>query len=211
MHQVNTLFFMELKGFLDLSCPAYIKDIYGVYIDCNLPLVSKFGFTKKNEIIGKSNEALFSCPTEIKIIKTHDQEVIQTEKPIVAIESLTIKDQSILHMLSHKLPYKNSNGKLMGILCTSISINSTPLTDPLEEKSLNIAVKPGILDKNVAKREKQCLYYLVRGMTAKEIGRILNLSPRTIEFYIENMKKKFSCSNRIGLIAKAYDILQDTE
>jgi len=60
----------------------------------------------------------------------------------------------------------------------------------------------------ISARERECLNLLIRGMTAKEIARSLALSPRTVEFYIENLKKKFNCSNRIELIAKAFDILE---
>ncbi|MFA6303872.1 MAG: helix-turn-helix transcriptional regulator [Legionella sp.] len=49
-------------------------------------------------------------------------------------------------------------------------------------------------------REKQCADYLLKGMTAKEIGLKLGLSFRTIEGYIENMKRKLMCRNKIELV-----------
>ena len=41
---------------------------------------------------------------------------------------------------------------------------------------------------------------LVRGKTAKEIGRILGLSHRTVEHRIERMKLKLQASNKSHLI-----------
>lgn len=45
----------------------------------------------------------------------------------------------------------------------------------------------------VSKREKQCLEFYLSGNTAKETAEILNLSHRTVEEYLNNLKKKLGC------------------
>jgi len=55
-------------------------------------------------------------------------------------------------------------------------------------------------------RENQCAYYLLDGMTAKEIGKELELSPRTIESYIDNIKCKLLCKNKAQLIVQLIKI-----
>lgn len=57
----------------------------------------------------------------------------------------------------------------------------------------------------VSKRESHCLYYLMRGMTGKQIAKTLKLSPRTVEFYLENAKLKLKCQNRHELINKMFE------
>lgn len=52
----------------------------------------------------------------------------------------------------------------------------------------------------LTERENQCAYYLLQGMTAREIGIQLGLSPRTIESHLESMKSKLCCKNKIELI-----------
>ena len=52
----------------------------------------------------------------------------------------------------------------------------------------------------LSKRESECLFQLSLGKTAKEIGRLLNLSPRTVEFYINNIKEKTGCRTRTELV-----------
>jgi len=42
----------------------------------------------------------------------------------------------------------------------------------------------------LTRREAECLWYLSRGRTSKEAGRIMNLSSRTVESYITNLKVK---------------------
>jgi DNA-binding NarL/FixJ family response regulator len=51
-------------------------------------------------------------------------------------------------------------------------------------------------------RELQCAYYLLEGMTAKGIASQLNISHRTIEAHIDNIKHKLSCKNKIQLVLK---------
>lgn len=51
-------------------------------------------------------------------------------------------------------------------------------------------------------REFDCIAALVRGSTIKEIAVVLELSPRTVEFYLKNAKEKLSCNTRSELLAK---------
>lgn len=55
----------------------------------------------------------------------------------------------------------------------------------------------------LSKRQIECLYYLVKGMTAKETARIIGISHRTVECYLDNIKTKLNCSSRVELIEKA--------
>jgi PAS domain S-box-containing protein len=58
---------------------------------------------------------------------------------------------------------------------------------------------------NLARRESECVYYMVRGMTAKQIGRVTNLSYRTVEFYLSNAKLKLGCRTKQALISKVFE------
>lgn len=52
----------------------------------------------------------------------------------------------------------------------------------------------------ITPRERQCLRLLIDGKSAKEMAAVLQLSPRTVEFYFENIKSKFNCWNRQKLL-----------
>lgn len=54
----------------------------------------------------------------------------------------------------------------------------------------------------LSKREEDCLYYLLQGKTAKETARFLNLSHRTVEAYIDNIRKKTFTRNKVELVSK---------
>jgi DNA-binding CsgD family transcriptional regulator len=86
--------------------------------------------------------------------------------------------------------------------------------DQNKNKFLSI-VKDGISLKNangnlvhLSKQEAICLKFYTSNKTAKEIAQILDLSPRTIEYYINNIKEKAGIHYKTDLIkltTKSYD------
>lgn len=52
------------------------------------------------------------------------------------------------------------------------------------------------------KRESECIYLLFLGKTAKEIARHLNISSRTVEVYLNNIRLKLGCYMRAEVIAR---------
>lgn len=59
------------------------------------------------------------------------------------------------------------------------------------------------VENKLSQRQKECLYFLVKGMTYKEISKQMNLSPKTVEHYLEYTKNKLNCHNRTELIKMA--------
>ena len=56
---------------------------------------------------------------------------------------------------------------------------------------------PGIYLTN---REQECVYFLMQGQTLKEIAYHLDLSPRTVEFYLKNVKHKLNCRTKFEIM-----------
>lgn len=54
-------------------------------------------------------------------------------------------------------------------------------------------------------REMDVLMHLAKGKTNAEIGRLLNLSEKTVGNYVSNMLEKLQLNNRIELAAYAYE------
>lgn len=68
----------------------------------------------------------------------------------------------------------------------------------IDEAAQNIRQKNQF--SQLSKREYECLYWIAKNKTAKQIAKILSLSPRTTEFYISNLKNKLACHSKLELI-----------
>jgi DNA-binding CsgD family transcriptional regulator len=53
-------------------------------------------------------------------------------------------------------------------------------------------------------REAEVMIQLLHGKTLNAAAKYLNLSPRTIEFYVKNMKTKLACRTKSELIGKVF-------
>ncbi|MBA3537577.1 MAG: helix-turn-helix transcriptional regulator [Tatlockia sp.] len=54
-------------------------------------------------------------------------------------------------------------------------------------------------------REMVCIYHLLNFKTAAETAKIMNISPRTVESYLDNIKNKLGCSTRGEVFQKLKD------
>lgn len=55
----------------------------------------------------------------------------------------------------------------------------------------------------LSKKECDCLQLLIQGKTAKDTANLWSISPRTVEYYFENIKDKLGCINKRELYAFA--------
>ncbi len=51
-----------------------------------------------------------------------------------------------------------------------------------------------------SEREKECMTCFLQGYSIAKTGHILGLSPRTVEYYSNNMKRKVGCRTKAELI-----------
>ncbi len=55
-------------------------------------------------------------------------------------------------------------------------------------------------DKYLTHQEARCMVCFLRGNTVKSTASIMDLSPRTVESYINNMKKRLDCRTKSELV-----------
>lgn len=70
---------------------------------------------------------------------------------------------------------------------------ATPINKFLIEEKIGISY-----------REMQCLIWSIRGKTSKEIARLINLSPRSVEKYLDNIKAKMDCLSRGQMVEQVF-------
>lgn len=71
-----------------------------------------------------------------------------------------------------------------------------PTKSPLALQSLQQFLSP---------RQKECLFLLTRGKTAKQTARLLGIDYRTVQTHIDLLKGKLNCHSKEQLIEKAFE------
>lgn len=52
----------------------------------------------------------------------------------------------------------------------------------------------------ISNQQQRCIFYLSQGMTSKEIGTMMRLSPRTVEYYISIVREKTGLKRKSELV-----------
>lgn len=83
--------------------------------------------------------------------------------------------------------------------------NITGKTKLAYSQELRDAVHGDILleDFSLSPREAQCMKLVAEGHSTKEIAKLIDLSPNTVQFYINNLKEKVNC-RKVAEIIKLY-------
>lgn len=87
------------------------------------------------------------------------------------------------------------------IIAVSEKLNTSEFLQKTIIKKIRLCTDKGEI--TISLRELDCLRYLTKNYTFKEIGKYLALSPRTVETYINNLKDKLGCEKRSQLIEVA--------
>lgn len=194
-----------LNQFSDLY--IWKKDLNLNFVDLNNAAAQAFGFDDIDAAIGKSDYDIPSGLSEFSdVFRTHDTNVIKSAKTLKFLEIQPCANDSWKVLQVEKIPCIE-NGTITGVIGYSIDITKTymQLDNFLlrNENYENNSIKNNKLMINLTLRESECLFFLLRKCTAKEIARILNLSYRTVEHYIDMLKLKFCCKTSLDLLQVA--------
>ena len=189
--------------FKDLPFHIYWKDQDGIYLGCNDTQARTTGLAKADDILG-GTDFDFCWYKSAPILRKNDERVFTQNRPISVIESsFSSYYNKLISYTSYKVPFKTTK-KTLGVIGFSVPVNGflSDITPTFDEAQPNIASQ----SVNLTSRQADCLYYLAQGMTAKAIASTLQLSVRTVEHYIENIKHKLGCYSRSDLINKALQL-----
>lgn len=118
LHHYNDLYGVSDLKLSQMPSHVYIKDLNGVYLNCNDQFIQASAFGCKRAIIGKTDRELW--PLSGSQLQLIDNQVIEKQKPITLIEEVETKEGRGRY-LSTKMPFYN-NGKLIGVIGNSILI-----------------------------------------------------------------------------------------
>jgi DNA-binding CsgD family transcriptional regulator len=203
--------FFDLNTLLNLPCYIFWKDLKGIYQGYSDYGAACIGYCSGKDIIGKSDLDIF--PKKYALIyQAHDKQVLKSGIPSFSIEEGELKNNTPVIFHSYKIPLYTGAKVLKGVLGFSMttfackegdSIIHTELLSFVDLASRINYQPPSSSNPHqviLSEREKVCLHYLSEGLTMKEIAQKLMLSPRTVETYLERIKKKLNCKTKADVI-----------
>lgn len=151
------------------------------------------------------------------LLESRFRDVIKNKKPFSQIESIRLNNNKIYCVLHSEFPLLNQNNQAVGIYGFSIPLmenNSSCFLDGVTNtqvgQSYNLLQALQISQEHMvyfhpflAKltiREKECLNYVLKGHSAKIIARHLNISYRTVEIHLQNIKEKLGVHSKQALL-----------
>ena len=69
-----------------------------------------------------------------------------------------------------------------------------------ERRSIKYTLGEPLTSIYFTQREAECVIQILQGKTMNETGEILNLSPRTVEYYLGKIKRKLNCRKKRDII-----------
>lgn len=195
------------------------KDINSIYLESNSLCASMFGYKRPEEVVGVRDEDIPCKISELaEIFQKHDREVISTGRSKRVLEVLQTANNVWKIFLVTKNPLLDQDRQIVGTSAYSIDITKPFIA--LNRGFTNIPINNHfqssyIVDNyfgesELSPRQSVCLFYLLHGKTIKQIGKLLNISPRTVETHLEKLKLKFNCRTKGELIDQALSQKFDT-
>ena len=176
------------------------------------------GFNSAEDALGKSLHHVSLGHSAAELIDNCTQ-VINEQLLRIFEEENVRKDGTSLHFLSIKCPWYNSNEQIMGVFGCSIVLGKHSLSS-----SLASVIELGLFDSaqipfnralsspsfkinktHLSKREIECLRLTIKGYTAKRIAKELDISHRTVEEYLVNIRIKAGAASKAELIEMTID------
>lgn len=173
----------------DLDSLAFVHAPIGLVVTedrviktCNLVFAEMFGYAPE-KLVGQSFRMLYASHVEFERIRD------------VGFESLKATGRYSDERL---MPRRDGT-----LFWCRVRVHTFYPGEPLRRAILSFAdiseVRPAVA---LTRRERQVVQGLMKGMTSKEIGRSLDISPRTVEEHRARLLAKFEVRNVAGLLAR---------
>jgi DNA-binding CsgD family transcriptional regulator len=203
----------SVQALLRLPVNVYFMDSDSYMQRINDLTAETCGYISAANAVGKSIRDVSKQETISKIL-ANNREVIECSTSKIDTESYLRSDDREMTALSMKFPLVEGN-TVTGILGISIlleqSLQMADVLNFLIQNDLLTSDQPATFPylkidcAYFSHRDRDIMYFLVRGKTAKQIARLLGLSYRTIEHRLDSIKQKLNVTTKSDLIERIVD------
>lgn len=183
----------------------WVKDNNLNYLDCNERFAEMAGADSAFQMKGKSD--LQMCWSEsADFYRMKDASVLKGSYYISSCEEVRNFKGEIIKMITVRSPYYGQSGECLGVIGTGVQITQKCLNkkdERCEIKNSVFQLGEEFCNEYLTKRELDVLKYVLLGHTSKVVAKLLNLSPRTVESYIQILKEKLQCNSKADIISTA--------
>ena len=193
----------------------YFNDHESRLLALNDETAKNMGFYSLSDGIGKTMHDVSPSDNALSVLKT-DREVISSQMQMIVDDLVIRKDDPEIKQsyISIKMPFYDDANQLRGLFGCSAHLNqhspanflSFILNSGLLSSEKHQPIELEMNQPNLTKMQRACASLLSKGYTAKAIGNQLNISARTVEAHINNIKEKLACRNKTQLILKLNNI-----
>ena len=195
---------------------SFILDEQGRTLKINESGAVVIGFDSSRDALGRTILCV-SADNSGKALHHNTMRAFYHQKTYILEEDQVKLDGSMNSYLTIKMPCYHESDRLFGIYGCSILLGKHPLLPSLEKLSpflpdFKLSTLKGHYQQplsqfNLSQRQQQCLLLAIRGKTAKESAKIMGLSYRTIEEYLQNARLKMAVSSKKEMIEKTIDLI----
>ncbi len=191
---------------------AYYKNTELEYMGGSHSLVRVSGLGVPKNITGR-NDYDFCWDMYADEYRKNDSMVLSGER-LNTLQLLRIADGNDVAIVSQKAPIYDAENNIVGVLGHAVVVtNDSILSKSRLIKATDLALfgqrnscSHYLVKKidGLTKRQSQCLFYLLRGKSARKIAEILHISPRTVEYHIGKIKEYYNVSTHSDIIDIAF-------
>ncbi|HVV67935.1 MAG TPA: helix-turn-helix transcriptional regulator [Gammaproteobacteria bacterium] len=206
----------EFKSRILSAVPGNIvwKDVHSKVICANQLFIENVGFNNFSQVVGNTAVNVNCRLAEIgESLIANDQFTIKHAESIKFFLSGYLFDNKWGFFICEQQFLKNTQDEVIGLSAHFFDVTGSAIVDRfawlfLKENKKGVPqIQQGLyrcLNKttnwNLSPRQEECLFWLLRGKSAKEIAQQLKVSSRTVEHYIELIKDKSDTRSKAELI-----------
>ena len=185
------------------------KDPNLCFVEANEFLLTCAGFASLDEAVGANDEDC-SWSEYSHFYRQHELDALNGDV-YGAIQPTKTTFSDFFWVYNYKYPTFDAAGEITGVSVYAHEVlNPAWVTFANYLKQLDrygceqffVGRKIGL---DLTKRESVILFFLLRGLTSRQISKVISISVRTVETHIEKIKSKMNCRTRAQLIEYAAD------